>query len=240
MKSLPDGWELDKAEYLLSQLPAGVHVGLATFADKLTPVIVPTVDHGAVRINLEKLRQRAAAHLLFGGKPELWEALRASPPLFETPQRGDDIFLFSISRGSLGAGDQNAAIYNLIAAGIRLHGLIYTIQPQGFADLFPTLIHQAVSTGGWIQEAPMETLPPGGASLGLSTNTLENYIRGLIQLSVRQVTNFYVIAIGLATPVQQPQSLEMNLIGIDKDTVSPLAIHYPRKLAPCIGTALAK
>jgi hypothetical protein len=227
MKRLPKGWLLNKSEYLLSQLPTTLPVGLATFSDKLTPMVAPTLDHEAIRSQLEKLREKEQNHALFSGKTELWTALRANPPLLENPQHGDVIYLITAGRKSLGNGSSDGATDAVLNAGVRLYAIIYVPSPLGtyaeYAALPPS--SEVIRTGG---AAVMFPLPYDHRRFRSEDDNEESRIR----LDVIRITNFYHVVMEFSKPLEKPRDMEITVTGTNKDE-APFFWHYPHKLMPC-------
>lgn len=239
MRRIPKGWLLDGAEYLLSQLPSTVTVGLATFSDKLTPMVAPTLDHGAIRSHLETLRDKEKAQALFSGNPELWNALRGSPPLLEKSQSGDVIYLITTSHTWIGHSSSDDATDALLNAGIRLYGIIYRPLPRELylRNVLPRPFDEIILTGGTGLVIPsyqptVIVLAPPQPYVSRNSPNEQDTIKNQIQRSVPQITNFYDVVLGLSQQLDKRQSLEITVTRTDQDK-APFFWHYPHKLVPC-------
>ena len=216
---------LNAAEELLKQLPAGSPVGLVVFADKPQTVLPLSSSRDVVRAQLEQFRPRhERMHAT-----ALWDALTTAATLFGAPQPGDTIYLISDGDDDASRGNLYATQTDLWTRGIRLFMLSLGPEMKGESSKMKgreaRVLQMIRDSGGSVLRVPEK---PKKKSSAQELEAISNIAgSALLAQQFKAISEFDVLRAELPEPVRGAVRWDLTLTqqgGTDPQILFPRAI----------------
>jgi hypothetical protein len=221
MHDFPDGLsgELNLADLVVSKLPAGTPVGLALARERTVLAVAPTPDRARFEQAIAAVRADSRVTLPQGATA-LGDALVTGITISKQLEAGDVKFVVTDGEDTASHTTLREAVQSILAARVRIFAAVR--QYSGASARYRT---KAEEFGLAVGEAS------GGDAFEVPNSRKE--WPAAVAFQAQEITNFYRITLALPAPVEKPQSLKLDLTGLDKHSAKHFILRYPQQLVPC-------
>jgi hypothetical protein len=190
--------------FFISNLPEGASAGLEVFGSHVQKLVPPTTDRAALHSELKGLTLFVKDIPYNERHTAVWEALLAASNVFESPEEGDAIYLFSDAYSNSGKATPHDVAEKLRRKQIRLFWFLGNApQENGIAvSSEPRALEELVSeTGGAqfrAQPSKLDRAYPFVDKNGSETGAAHE-----IRTQFRLILDFYQLELGLPAALQR-------------------------------------